>query len=448
MPEYAPTGLNPAALAFILAMGFLLMVLPRRLAVLPLFAAACYMTMGQVVNVAGLNFSIIRILVLVGWVRLLIRGEFRSIRLNPIDVAMLWWTAASVTIYTLLWRSGGAFIYKCGQAYDAIGLYILFRALVRDVDDIVRIFRMLAVLIAPLAALMMLEKTTGRNLFAIFGGVPAFTIVRDGVLRCQGPFPHSILAGTFAAALVPFFLALWSQRRGRLLALAGLFSSTVITLTSGSSGPFLTYGCGVLGFLFWHFRFQMQMVRRALVLGLFCLQLVMDAPFWFVIAHMGLFSGSTAYYRAFLIDQTIRHFSEWWLIGTKYEVVWAPLLYDITNMYVRVAFDGGLLSLVLFFLILKRCYGGVGRAIRKEVHGSFAIQRCIWALGAALFAHTMTFLAVWYWDQNIVNWYVLLAMIAAVAAPVYAARKKTEHGIESLTETTSKPEPAWSLMAS
>jgi hypothetical protein len=447
MPEYAPSGLNPAAVGFIFVMGFLLLVLPRRLAVLPLFAAACYMTMGQVVDVAGLNFSIIRILVLVGWVRLLIRGEFRSIRWNAIDMAMVWWVIASVTIYTVLWRTGGAFIYKSGQAYDAIGLYILFRALIRDVDDVVRLFRMVAILIVPLALLITLEKTTGRNLFAVFGGVPAITLVRDGVLRCQGPFPHSILAGTFVAAMVPFFLALWLQKRGQVLAIVGLLSSTVVTVASGSSGPFITYACGVFGFLLWRFRFRMQMVRRGLLLVLFCLQLVMEAPFWFVIAHMGVFSGSTAYYRAFLIDQTIRHFSEWWLIGTRYEVVWAPLLYDITNMYVRVAFDGGLLSLILFVLILKRCFSGVGRALRQEVHRSVAAQRCIWALGAALFAHSMTFLAVWYWDQNIVNWYALLAMIAAVAAPAHALRKKSELPPVAV-ETIGEQQPALSPVTS
>ena len=447
MPEYAPSGLNPAAIGFILLMGLLLLVLPRRRAVIPLFAAACYMTMGQVVDVAGLNFSIIRILVLVGWVRLLIRGEFRSIRWNAIDMAMLWWVIASVTIYTILWRTGGAFIYKCGQAYDAIGLYILFRALIRDVDDVVRLFRMVAILIVPLALLITLEKTTGRNLFAVFGGVPAITLVRDGVLRCQGPFPHSILAGTFVAAMVPFFLALWSQKRGRMLAVVGLLSASVVTVASGSSGPFITFACGVAGFLLWHYRFRMQMLRRGLVLILFCLQLVMDAPFWFVIAHMGVFSGSTAYYRAFLIDQTIRHFSEWWLIGTKYEVVWAPLLYDITNMYVRVAFDSGLLGLLLFLLILKRCFGGVGRAIRNEAHRSTAAQRCIWALGAALFAHSMTFLAVWYWDQNVVNWYALLAMIAAVAAPAHALRKQPEKQA-TVVETNAEPQPAWSPVTS
>jgi hypothetical protein len=449
MPEHSGGGLNPMALGFMVCMGILLLVLPRRYALIPLFAAACYMTMGQVVKVGGLNFTIIRILALIGWLRMLVRGEFRAIRIHSIDKAMLCWTLSSVVIYTILWQTKDAFIYKCGSAYDAVGLYVLFRALVRNVPEIIKIFKTMAILIVPLAAFMVVEKFTGRNAFAVFGGVPDVTIVRDGVLRCQGPFPHSILAGTFAAALVPFFLALWWQKHGQVLAVVGLISSTIVTLTSGSSGPVMTYACGVLGFLLWKWRFQMQIVRRGIVFCLLGIQLVMKAPVWFVIAHMGVFSGSTAYYRAFLIDQTIRHFFEWWLIGTKYEQPWAPLLTDITNMYVRVAFDGGLLTLILFFVILKRCFAGVGRALRAKPHRLLPAQRCVWALGAALFAHTMTFLAVWYWDQNIVNWYVLLAMIATVSMPVYAARKQVEqvHG-EVESKPAVNPEPAWSPLSS
>jgi hypothetical protein len=434
-------GLNSIALAFTIAAGLLLFALPRRYALVPLFGAACCMTMGQSINVAGLNFTILRILTLVGWIRIIARGEFKGLSINSLDRAVLWWSISSVTIYTILWGTSTAFIYKCGNIYDAIGLYVLFRSLVRNISEIVKAFKVLAILMIPLAAFMLLEKATGRNVFGVFGGVPTITLVRDGVLRCQGPFPHSILAGTFAAALVPFFLALWSIKGARAAAMLGLICSTIITLTSGSSGPVMTYGCAIVGFSLWKWRFRMRVVRWGIVLGLLVLQLMMKTPVWFVIAHLGVFSGSTAYYRAFLIDQTIRHFFEWWIIGTKYELPWAPLLTDITNWYVRNAFDGGLLTLILLFVILKRSFSGVGRAMRLKVHQTREAQRCIWALGSALFAHCMTFLAVWYWDQNIVNWYLLLAMTATVATPCYAPRRIADAS-RSLSPGFIKPAPA------
>lgn len=428
-------------------MAVLMLALPRKYALLPLFAAACYMTMAQAVSVGGLNFTIIRILTLVGWIRIIARGEIRSIKLNSIDKAMLMFTISSITIYTILWGTGAAFIYRCGQAYDAIGLFIIGRALVRDVPEIMRVFRAVCVLVVPLAALMVVERFTGRNLFAVFGGVPAETIVREGTLRCQGPFPHSILAGTFAAALVPFYLALWYQKDGKFLAIVGMLSSITIVSTSGSSGPILTLACSLLGFFLWPLRFRMQDVRRGIVAGIVILQLVMKEPFWFIIAHMGVFSASTSYYRAFLIDQTIRHFSEWWLIGTKYLQPWAPLLTDITDMYVRVAFDGGLITLILFILIIKRCFTGVGRALRAKVNRAITSQRVVWALGAALFAHCMTFLAVWYWDQNIVNWYLLLAMISTVSVPkavrAIAGPSDGEKETEQVSARAAEPEPTF-----
>ena len=425
MPENSGGGLNPVALAFMLCMGILLLALPRRYALIPLFAAACYMTMGQVVKIGGLNFSIIRILTLVGWLRLAVRREFRVFPLNGFDSMMLYWTIATVTTYTILWGTADAFVYKCGQAYDVIGLYILFRSLIRGIDEIAAAFRMFVFLIVPLALLMLVERATGRNLFAVFGGVPAVTLVREGVLRCQGPFPHSILAGTFAAALLPQFVSLWWQRgSGRLLAIIGVGCAAVITGASGSSGPVMTFACGMVGLAFWPWRLKMRAVRWGLVLVVILLQLAMKAPFWFLIAHLAVRSGSDAFYRAYLIDRTIVHFGEWWLIGTKYQVPWGTKLTDITNMYVRVAIDGGMLTLMLFLTLLKRSFAGVGRALRAQRHASLPQQHCIWALGASLFAHVVTFLAVWYWDQNIVNWYLLLAMIGTVSAPAYLAQKQ------------------------
>lgn len=38
----------------------------------------------------------------------------------------------------------------------------------------------------------------------------------------------------------------------------------------------------------------------------------------------------------------------------------------------------------------------------------------IWSLGVSLFIHAVSFLSVSYFDQMIVFWYLLLAMISAV----------------------------------
>jgi len=63
------------ALVFLLAATVAIWVLPRAWAPVPLLAGACYMTLGQGIEVAGLNFPIIRLLLLAGVVRVLVRGE-------------------------------------------------------------------------------------------------------------------------------------------------------------------------------------------------------------------------------------------------------------------------------------------------------------------------------------------------------------------------------------
>src|SRR5689334_21510117 len=97
MPEHTiitdgTTFINPLGLVFTLLMGALMCIVPRRYALVPVIALTCYMTMGMRVMVGGLNFTMIRILLLFGWARIIVRGEFRELRLNRMDKTVLWFT--------------------------------------------------------------------------------------------------------------------------------------------------------------------------------------------------------------------------------------------------------------------------------------------------------------------------------------------------------------------
>ena len=74
-----------------------------------------------------------------------------------------------------------------------------------------RLARILAVVLLPVALKMIHEQLTGHDLFALFGGVPDAVEVREGRLRAQGPFSHSILAGGVGAACVPFMIGIWRR---------------------------------------------------------------------------------------------------------------------------------------------------------------------------------------------------------------------------------------------
>jgi hypothetical protein len=203
------TTLNTLGLLVLFGTGLLMLVLPRRYALLPVIIVTCFMTLGQVVMVGTLHFTMMRILVLFGWVRLLMRREFRPIHLNALDKSVLAWALVAIVTHTLLWQTSEEFINRLGFGYNVLGMYFLFRFLLRGMEDIKRTFAMMAITALPLAVAMLFERFTERNVFAVFGGVRAVTELRGGTLRCQGPFGHPILAGTFGASLLPFVVSLW-----------------------------------------------------------------------------------------------------------------------------------------------------------------------------------------------------------------------------------------------
>lgn len=424
MPPEQVAQMSLSGLIFTLVMAIAFLALPRRLALIPIALITCYVTFGQQIVVAGLHFTMLRLLVLVGGIRVLARRETRVFQWLKMDKILLVWVFSSVTTYTLLWQSADAFVNRLGLAYDSLGLYLVFRCLIRDLDDVRRIAKVFAFLLVPLAISMSAEKLSGRNPFYVLGGVPEYTAIREGTLRCQGPFLHPILAGTFGAIWLPLSAGLWSQGRGfRFGAILGIVSSTVITLLSGSSGPFGSYMAGWAGILMWTMRHKMRVVRWGIVLGLVALQAVMDAPIWFIFAHVNIMSGSTGWHRSFLIDRTVANFFDWWLIGTKDTIKWGVWAGDITNQFILEGVRGGLVTMILFTAIVVMGFSGIGLAMRAVRTQSMRDYRMVWAIGATLFAHVVTFFGVSYFDQNIVNWYLILAMIAC-AVTVYVVSKK------------------------
>ncbi|MBW7956462.1 MAG: hypothetical protein H3C68_01090 [Deltaproteobacteria bacterium] len=410
MDQYG--DIHPLALAFALASGFLMLILPRRAALVPLILAVVFIPIQQRIIIFTLDFFILRILVLFGWARVLLKSEY-NIKLNMIDKLMLLWAFSSITVYTILWHTSAAFVNRLGISFDIIGVYFLTRFLVRSIEDILWVIKTLAVAAIPVAAAMVYEMTTQRNLFSMFGGVPEYTAMREGKLRCQGAFAHPITAGSFSASLLPLFYAARKLKYRSLLMYAGIAATTLITISTSSSGPALAYLAGILGIFMWHFRDRMRQLRWFLVISLITLHIVMKAPVWALILKVKLFGASTAYHRYHLIDQFVKRIGEWWLLGVKSTAGWGYYLFDVTNHFIRIAVDGGLITLALFIAILATCFQTVGKAVRS---GQFApgMDRVVWALGTALFVHIVSFFGVSYFDQIKVILYMLLAMIAAV----------------------------------
>jgi len=418
---HGQTTMHPLALLALLVLLFFLFKVERKSAVIPFLIMACFISAAQRLVVFGLDFNMIRILVLFGWIRILMRGETKAFEMQTIDWVIILWALTSTIAYTALRGSSGAFIYKLGTSFDIIGMYFLFRCLVRDWGDVRRIAIALAYLSIPVALFFMFEKMTGRNMFSIFGGVPEFTVERQGKLRAQGAFPHAIIAGCFWATQIPIIATLWWSGR-KQLAVIGILCSLLIIISCASSTPLAGLGAILIGMFMYKVWDKMRPAWWGFILLLFILHFVMEAPVWHLIARLDFVGGSTGYHRFMLIDQAINYFWDWCLIGVISTGHWGWSMFDVANEYVNNGVRGGILTLLLFITILCLSFKAVGRMIR--VNANESVNRAIpWALGVALFVHCMVFIGISYFGQIIVIWMLLLSMIASLSSQKYAVKK-------------------------
>jgi len=411
------------AVAMVLAI-VLIFVLPRKYAIVPVLCSVLLIPMGQSLYVLGVHWFASRIIILSGLVRARIsfKKDFLAGGLNGVDKAFVGCSICAVISFFIRYQEAQALVNQFGILIDTVGAYLLVRSLIRDEAGIYRALKCLAIVTAILAVCMVREQLTLSNIFGQLGGVALRPEVREGKIRSQGAFSHSLTAGTFAAMLLPLFFLLWKNGKARFMAVAGIVGCTVMTICSNSSTPLLTYVSGLLGVLLWPIRKHMRTVRWGLVIGLVLLHMAMKAPVWFIIAHIDLTGGSSGYHRAELVDQFIRHFSDWWLIGTKDAANWGWDMWDQQNQYINVGEGGGLAALVLYIMMISRTCGRLGTA-RKRIEGSSG-EWSLWLIGAAVFANLVGFFGVNYFDQARLGWFMLLAMASAATAPILQARTK------------------------
>ena len=422
---YGETTLHPLGLVAIVVLGCALLGVPRRYAIIPVLVMACFIAPAQRIVIASLDFSLLRIMVLFGWTRLIVWNEFRGVRVQPVDVVIALWALVGLATYTMYHGSMQALVFRLGSTFDAIGFYVLFRCLIRGWDDIDVIVRALIAISVPVAAFFAIEWITGRNMFSVLGGVPQVTEVRGGRLRCQGAFSHPILAGCFWASMLPIFAVY--RRPGAWpwgWAAVGISTCVALVLMSSSSTPAMGLIFGVIGLAMFTMRRFMGFVQLAGVIVAVLLHFIMNGPVWGLLARVNVLSSSTGWHRYALIDQAIQRFDEWWLLGTHSTAHWGWGLWDVTNQYILEGVRGGFFTMLLFIVAIVMTFWTAGR-LRRTVEMSRPHRLMAWAMGVMLFVHSMNFIAVSYFGQIIVVWYLTLAMIISLTPPRHAMPRAT-----------------------
>jgi hypothetical protein len=307
----------------------------------------------------------------------------------------------------------GMLIHELGDLLDTLGGYLVFRFLIPDGESVRRTVKVLAVICLIQGAGMINEQISHVNVFGYLGGMGTGVTIRDGQIRSQGVM-GCIQAGAFSGALIPLFLWLWTKGKSRLLGGAGLVGATAMVITSHSSTSLLAFGGSVAGLAFWPLRKQMRLVRWGIVGLLVSLHMVMKAPVWALIARIDLTGSSSGYHRFALVDNCIRHFSDWWLLGYKYYNMWGWDMWDLCNQFVVCALTGGLLTLVCYITIFSRSFGALGKA-RKKVDGDRGQEWLFWCLGCALFATLVAHFGINYMTQLMMGFFPLLCCISVAS---------------------------------
>jgi hypothetical protein len=421
--------MSPVFIVMIVALLAAQFVLPRRYAFVPLLIAVCHFEAVPVVQL-GVTFTICKLVILAGLVRATYERRILFSwhhRLDRLVVAWMCWAIFSAFFHSA--KDYNPLTIRLSLAYDAFGAYLYARSYLRDQSDFLRFVKCLGLVVLPLAALMLLEKSTLHNLYTTMAGDSVETEVRNGRVRAMGPFGHSILAGTFGAIA---FVLLVPLRRSNLRLFASVAAACgIIVFTSASSGPIMTLVSGLVALVLWRFRARLPWIRRGVLLGIVALHLTMQAPIWFLLARIDLAGGSTGWHRAELISTALNYIGEWWLIGTEhtahwmvYHVAWSTEQVDITNDYLQMGVWGGLPLMFLFLAVLWTTFRLLGQRIQELRQDGDPLEFVLWCVGSCLFAHCVTFISVSYFDQSrVALWMLIGAVPGLCASPVVSPRE-------------------------
>ena len=416
----ATTILHPLVAVALLITVILTCFAPRKYVLAPWLLTALLVPFGQVVVLGGVHFTVYRIIVLFGLVRLIrtapqTGGHSFVGGFCGVDRAFTLWALFTCIIFSIQWMEMQAFIKSVGSLLDAIGGYCVLRFLIRDHGAVRQAIKVMAAVAIVLSITMVTEQLSQKNVFGLLGGMPVEVAVREGKPRSTGAFAIYITAGVFGATVLPLLMWLWSDSKSRLTAGVGVVGATLMTITANSSTPLLAYVAAIVGLCFWPLRRRMRAFRWGLLLIIVGLHLSMNAPVWALIARIDLTGSSSGFHRYMLVDQCLRHFSDWWLVGVKNYNDWGFDMWDLCNQYIDCAIRGGLATLVMFILVISRGFGRLGAA-RKLVEGDSKQEWSLWCLCAALLSHVVAYFGIAYFDQMQVAWYALLAIIVAASS--------------------------------
>jgi hypothetical protein len=423
--------MNPSVIILLLVSSAGILCSGRRLATIFFLLGILYLTKGPGLEIGGVMLHPYRLLLLVGVIRILIRGEkseMKGVFVDKLVLGSVAWLMFAQIFHEQ--GDGSGIVYNLGVAFEVLASYFLIRIWCRNLEDVDALVAPLALMLVPIALSMIAEKSLQTNPMGIFGG-GQWVNIREGVIRSRGTFAHAILAGSFAAACFPIVVSCWN--RNKIIAIIGGVSATSMVITCHSSGPLVSFviTCAIMAS--WRFRHYAKAAVWCAILGYLVIDLISNRPgYHAIVTRLDLTGSSTAYYRCLLIDTAIAHFNEWWLIGTDFTAHWVQpgvgsiILggkhMDITNMYIGAGVSGGILSvLMLFAVIAAAVRNAVILSTDEQMVPAADARFSIWCFGAALGSLGVSGLSTSFFDQSGAFIWIFTAIVSSSLEGFHAA---------------------------
>ena len=389
-------------------LALLLVLLPRKYIMLPFVLGACFIPADQRMIIGGLDFTPLRILVVVGLLSMFLRGPQWPRRLNDFDLLVINFAICGALIYYIQWETSDAIIHQSGVLFDVFGMYLIFTRSLGSWESVRLTLKIFAVCSIITAVFVAVEWATGKNPFMVLGKV--HTVIRDGRYRCAGPFPHSIISGLFWGMLVPVFIGIVMTQKQKLLYSAAAIASIFIVVASASSTPLLSLLVVLGGTLVFKWRRFTPLASWCMVAMLTFLHFVMQKPVWHLLARLDIIGGSSGWHRYILVDRAIKHFNEWAILGCRSTEHWGWGMQDITNQFVYEGVRGGIFALIFFLILLFVMLRTALRCSLRE--NAYQYRVLSWCFFVSVAGHCVSFLSVSYFGQIMMLWYMTLAVTA------------------------------------
>ena len=414
------TILHPLAALVFALLTLWTFVVSRRYVIWALLFISCFISPAQRFAFFTIDFHFQRAITVIILIRIVLMGEFQGIRLRNIDYALF--GSAGLVILCSAVRDGGAFLVgELGRSLDGVGIYLIARAYVRHMKDLRYVLIGAAIAAVPVMIGFVIEKSTSRNLFSIFGGVPEITVIRDDRLRAQGAFTHPIIAGVFWAAFTPLFIAvilskakaLWSFFVGWI----GTISAVLAAFMTASSTPIGGILIGLICWVLFPLRGYLRVIRWTLLFAILFLHAIsQNGVHAILFTKISFVGASTGYHRYLLIDGLMQGFSKWALIGNR-TTQFNYAFRDITNDYILTALNGGLLALALKIAVIAFAFASIGRMMRAAQNRADLLLS--YGLGASLVTVIISMTAVSMYVQGEVSVFLTLGMAASLGDPAF-----------------------------